>query len=371
MEYKATAFQGKTGRVGGTVRVQSGSVYFESDHGNSVLPVSGLQLKRGGASNRLIFLSNPSAPQVSIYTSEAGILDDLKAYPAVASQVAKIQRSRTKLKAGYIAGALITALLIYGSYIGVGLVYEAAIDSIPVSWEEKLGETIARQIRVQSGDLQSPDVQKAVDQMTKPILEVVDSPYDYKFYVTKDSQVNAFALPGGYIFVNSGLILEADRTEEIQGVLAHEIAHVERRHGLRALVRKAGIFITISFLFGDTEGLFAVLADQGGFLLSQAYSRDLEREADSLGLKYLNQAGIDPTGLLSFFERLKEIEEKMKAESEDGVDMNALSILNTHPATDERIESLKEQIKKSGIQGNYRKNQVDIQKLKDRIRNSI
>lgn len=372
MEYKATAFQGTTGRVGGTVRIQNGSLHFESEGGNSVIPLSGLNMKRGGASNRLIFLSNPATPQVTIYTQDARILNELKEVTSLASDVSKIQTARTKGKIGYLIAAIATIVMVYLAYIGVGIIYETTVESIPVQWEQKLGETIAKQFRAQSGQIDDPVVQDSVNTMTRPLLEAVDSQYDYHFYITKDTQVNAFALPGGYVFINSGLLLEAERPEEVMGVLAHEMAHVEKRHGLRSLIRRAGIFIAISALFGDAEGLFAVLADQGGFLLSQAYSRDLEREADSKGLEYLSRANVDASGLLDFFERLKSIEEKLNEESENStIDVNALSILNTHPATDERISDLKEQLQNLNTAQKNQKIQVDMQNLKSRIRNIL
>src|SRR5690606_38514769 len=157
--------------------------------------------------------------------------------------------------------------------------------------------------------------------------------------------------PGGYIVLNAGLILEADSASELLGVLAHEITHVREQHGVRGLIQAAGNFAVIQALFGDVSGVLATVAGAAPLLLNQSYSRGFETQADVQGLELLEKAGIDPHGLVTFFEKLIEQEKKRLAEIEDAdtrdLVSGAMDFLSSHPATEKRIEALKERIKDS------------------------
>jgi predicted Zn-dependent protease len=141
-----------------------------------------------------------------------------------------------------------------------------------------------------------------------------------------DSQeVNAFALPGGFVTVNMGLLRAAESGEEIAAVIAHEIQHVERRHGTRRILRELGGTMVLWAVFGGTD------IQAPAFLLGQAigmkYDRDQETESDTLGLELLKKADVDPRGMASFFERLA-------AESP----LNPPELLSTHPDPGNRAE---------------------------------
>src|SRR5206468_5365206 len=112
-------------------------------------------------------------------------------------------------------------------------------------------------------------------------------------------------VPGGQVFIFSGLLDSVKRPEELAGVLAHEIAHVTRRHSLRNIISSAGLWLTLSALFGDTKGLTSILTDGSQFLLNQKFSRDFEREADDTGWDYLVAANVDPRGMIDFFATIK------------------------------------------------------------------
>ncbi|MFQ5561398.1 MAG: M48 family metallopeptidase, partial [Nitrospinota bacterium] len=155
-----------------------------------------------------------------------------------------------------------------------------------------------------------------------------DSRFVYRWFVAKQPELNAFAAPGGVVVVFSGLLKSIRTPEELAGVLAHEIAHAELRHSLLLLVKNLGIRALISFTIGDFSG--GALTEALAGLTELKFSRDAEREADLDGLRRLQEAQIDPRGMVSFFELM----EKKSS-------LNPPEILSTHPAPKDRLETLR------------------------------
>jgi len=155
------------------------------------------------------------------------------------------------------------------------------------------------------------------------------SAYQYEFYVADDASVNAFAMPGGFIVINSGLLALADNAEQVAGVIAHEIQHVEKRHILNGMVKSAGLMATASLVFGDLSGV----ASLGSALIKYKFSREHEREADIEGLKALVVSGISPIGMRDFFRKMSE-KETLNVEW-----------FSSHPANNDRYMSLDAAIK--------------------------
>lgn len=300
------------------------------------LPTEGLQVRCGGANDRLVFLSHSTQPDWSLYTPDRTILRHpvLASNPAIAAQLG---RARLKRRIGWYILAGIAAVFVLGCF-GVWLARPAIVDfavaRIPVSWEKKMGETAFAQIRMQTTLIEDRSLLQPLEQIAQPLLQSIPNPpYKFQLHLAKEPVPNAFALPGGHVVVNSGLIVDAKRPEEVAGVLAHEIAHVMRRHSLRNLVSNIGLSIIMQTLFGDFEGLLGFIADNSSFLLRQSFSREYEHEADNLGWDYLMRANIDPSGLKDFFERLREKGPPPALE-------RSLAIMSTHPATDARIREL-------------------------------
>ena len=124
-----------------------------------------------------------------------------------------------------------------------------------------------------------------------------------EFFIIEADEVNAFALPGGKIVIHSGLLTRAESWEEVAGVLSHEIAHVTQRHHIRGVISKLGVFTIVSFLIGDGTAVAATISEMGGQLESLAYSRSFEKEADNKGWDFLEQANINPEGMIVFFQK--------------------------------------------------------------------
>lgn len=202
------------------------------------------------------------------------------------------------------------------------------VNKIPVKYEEKIGDIALKQL-VSSNELNNTKIKSAIEEIGKQLeSKSTNNQYKFKFYIVKDNQVNAFALPGGNVVVFTGLLKKADSPEEVAGVLSHELQHVYKRHGLKRLVKSFGLQALGTIFLGDISGAI----NQAGIQLTALkFDRDEEREADKLGMDLMYESGINPKGMISFFKKLKETEK---------FSSSLISFLSTHPDTDERIENL-------------------------------
>ena len=338
-------FGGKT--VNGQVKVQNGNIEFEHAGGRAALPLSGLQARLGGNNNEHLFFQHPSQPDWTISTRSLDILQHpvLRADP----QFAHLKRTQAKSGRGWriaVAALLFVCALFVGLLALVFLqkdrIINAVAEKVPVEWERTLGETVFAQVKAQGKIIDDPERARRVKAITDRLLPVVKaSGYEFTFHIMQDTNVNAFAIPGGHVVIHTGLLDAASRPEEVAGVLAHELAHVTRQHSVRQMIGSAGVFLLVQALLGDASGLTAVLADGSRYLLQQKYSRDFEREADDTGWQYLLDARIDPRGMIDFFQKLKTAQENIPG----GAVMESMSFLSTHPATQERIQRLEEKWK--------------------------
>jgi Zn-dependent protease with chaperone function len=337
------------------------------------LPLLGLQLKLGGASDRLLFFSHPDVPDWQFYTSDLRVLHApaLIAHPA-AGAVREANR-RHKLTflgalAAILAAFIFGALLIYWSLDGLSGVVARRL---PASWEQKLGESVIAQYRLEHEFLAGSTAQPLLQPLTQPLLAALgETRYPMKFHLVDDPALNAFALPGGTIVINTGLVLSAQRADELQGVIAHEISHVTEQHGIRTVMRSAGVFVVVQALVGDASGLLAVLANAGPVLANQAYSRDFEREADDLGYTLLRKARIDPRGMADFFrlvlaEEKKQIE-KIEDERSRELFKKTKGFLSTHPETEARITDIETRLK-ADAGSHWRNDQAAFLALKQAV----
>jgi predicted Zn-dependent protease len=352
--YPAHAFHTSLpgGRASGELRVFAGSFEFRSGEHVMTAPLAGAQLKLGGASDRLVFLSHPEAQDWSIYTSDRSILDDpaLASAPELIASLRAIRRKRANAAAKLVIAAAVVLGAPLALLANMGSLTALAARQIPPAWEETLGETAFGQYRIQADIIDDERTRALLHPLTDALTGAIGpSPYRFQFHIARDPALNAFALPGGYIVMHSELILRAESASELLGVLAHEIAHVTEQHGTRNLIASAGAALTIQALLGDASGLLSAVATAAPFLLTQKYSRGFEREADRAGFELLQRAGVDAAGMLSFFEKVKADEEKTaaKAREELGEGAGALltatpEFLSTHPATDARIEAMRQ-----------------------------
>jgi beta-barrel assembly-enhancing protease len=208
--------------------------------------------------------------------------------------------------------------------------------------ERRIGEQVVRDIRFRDpAYLDDPEVADYLNTLGAQIVHANPAArQDFEFFAMHDNVVNAFALPGGFIGVNTGLINLADTESELASVLAHEVAHVSQRHIARGLGQDQQMQMPVlaalaaALLLGrahpDLASGAMVAAQAGAVQTSLAYSRDFEREADRVGLQTLEAAGFDPRAMAVFFEKLQR---SMRVSDDSSVP----GWLRTHPMTVERI----------------------------------
>ncbi|MGD2096777.1 MAG: M48 family metalloprotease [Desulfobacterales bacterium] len=222
---------------------------------------------------------------------------------------------------------------------------------LTVSEEEKLSRSILNYIYSHYEIIDDPVIAGYVNQVGNRIVSAIEDPiFDYQFHVINVDTYNAFAIPAGYVFIHSGLIAAMDNEDELAGILAHEIAHVNARHISQKIERSkkigwatlagvaAGVLIGVA---GGAEAGQAVTqgSQAAGAAAELSYSRDNEIQADQLGLIYLNDAGYDGAGLLKI---LKKMRSKQWFSTEQ-----IPTYMRTHPAIDERITYLDSQLNSS------------------------
>lgn len=206
--------------------------------------------------------------------------------------------------------------------------------------EIALGKSLAQQVEQQSRIIQDPVISEYVNRVGQNLVRNSDAQVPFTIKVVDSDEVNAFALPGGFFYVNTGLILAADTEAELAGVMAHEIAHVAARHGTRnATKAELANWMTLPLIFlGGPIGMGVQSA--AGLLIPMKFlqfSRGAEREADFLGLQYLYKTGYDPQAYVDFFEKIQSREK-----SRPGSLAKAFS---THPPTGDRITASEDEIR--------------------------
>lgn len=363
------------GRASGEVLIGSDAVQFRSDKGDFDLPLAGLKIELGGASDRLIFFSHPAQPQVTIHTPVLSILNHpvLANNPAFAAQRKKLQATRRRgwlLLLGF-TGVVIAGLL--GLFLARGSLVRTAAKVVPVDWEIKTGDALLEQVIAGKRIIKDPALEAQLKLITDPLVaSLKDNRYPFKFHVVEDPMLNAFALPGGNLVIHSGLLLAADSPEEVAGVLGHEIAHVTQRHSVRSVISSAGLFLVVQTLLGDVTSIVAVLANNSAFLLDRKFSRDFEREADEQGWEYLLAANIKPEGMITFFQKMHEEEQRLRKKVEETTSVDTegamFKALSTHPATDERMKSLQAKWDKLEQKTGYRTFDLNYAAFKDSLR---
>lgn len=209
--------------------------------------------------------------------------------------------------------------------------------------ERQLGESIMREIRADPSYFDDAEAADYINNVGNRIASLAPGArQEFEFFLIRDTQINAFALPGGFIGVNTGLILAAQSESEMAGVVAHEVAHVTQRHISRMIAQQeqstlanlAVLAAAILLARVDSQaGQAAVMFGQAGIVQSQLnFTRANEREADRVGLQMLEQSGFDPRGMAVFFDRLQRATRLYGA--------GAPSYLRTHPLEYERIADI-------------------------------
>ncbi len=295
-------------------------------------------LELAGATGKMLFIKFDGG-KITLFTESPLILDLLK-QTVLLRKVEKIllqkqQASRNgwMLWGGLLAGIVVVGL---GLFASIQSISGRLVGFIPIEADVKLGAFVGEAM-----DKEGPEVKEAV--IVQPVQQIVDKltanieeAWAFDVHVIDADIQNAYALPGGYIVVYTGLIEDTERPEQLAGVLAHEISHVTQRHGMGRILEAAGVALVFDMLLGNVEGMVAFGAEIFSASAVNAYSRDSETDADVEGLNLMVEAGIDPTGMVEFFQIMEQEEDEL-------TEMIPLW-MRSHPEHEERIVVLQAKI---------------------------
>ncbi|HEX7151299.1 MAG TPA: M48 family metallopeptidase [Thermoanaerobaculia bacterium] len=237
----------------------------------------------------------------------------------------------------------LVALLSLGTFGCGGSGGNFNLISIEEEWQlgQQLSQDIARQVRINN----DPALNNYVTQLGRRIVArtpMANMPW--QFHVVDDPAINAFAIPGGHVYVNTGLIANSGTASELAGVMAHEISHVIARHSTEQMSRQYGLSIVAGLVLGQNPGALSEIAAQivaGGALAR--FSREAEREADELGIRFMAEAGYNPMGMAAMFRTLMAQQQRSPSSVEQ--------FFSTHPTTDERVRDAEKRAQQIGNRG--------------------
>ena len=276
-----------------------------------------------GEALRTLYLKEAALIRAFRQAAPPGLLNQVE---ATADQVRRARMSRRTWLLSTVTGL---ALLVVGLWFGADAIVALAVDRIPVEWERQIGESAKAEFLAGHQVLHEGPAVEAVQEITKRLTEQIPSnPYRFEVTVVRSETVNAFALPGGFVVVFTGLLKKAESPDEVAGVLGHELNHVLHRHGLQRTVKTLGLVAVVSIFLGNRDGLVGLAKQLGIELISLKFGREQETEADLDGLRLVHRARIAPEGIVRFFERLSE------------ADKLHVELLSTHPMSAARAERL-------------------------------
>jgi predicted Zn-dependent protease len=213
---------------------------------------------------------------------------------------------------------------------------------IPTESEIEIGKEVVKDVESQERVLNNPQVQNYVSNVGRKIANVCDrKDVKYSFKVLDSNEINAFACPGGFIYIYKGLMKQMDNEAQLAAVLAHEVGHVVARHSMKRLQAAYGYSILMEVALGDKLSQTAQqMVNAAAGLILLGYGRDNEYEADDYGILYTKKAGYNPKGMIQIFEKFKQMEGKPPSTFE--------KLLSSHPPARDRINNGNKEIQKVG-----------------------
>lgn len=304
---------------------------------NETVPFTALAVEAGGFDHdQLVVKWERDGVGRRVYLKDPALIVSFRRFaaPELMAHLERTAESVRRARQGRRTFLLVSAgsvlALVLTLWLGFDTLVRVAVNRIPVEWEQAIGESARREFLAGQTVVKEGPAVAAVQEVTKRLTDqILQNPYRFEVTVVRSDVVNAFALPGGYVVVFTGLLKKAESPEEVAGVLGHELNHVLLRHGLERIVKTLGLVAVVSILVGDQSGLIGLAKQLGIELVTLKFGRDQETQADLSGLRLLHRAKISPDGMIRFFERLSE-SDKLQVE-----------MLSTHPMSGARAERLK------------------------------
>jgi predicted Zn-dependent protease len=246
--------------------------------------------------------------------------------------------------------------------IGKRDINKGSIQFYSIEKEVAIGRQLSAEVDRSSKIINDPIVTEYINRVAQNIVLHSDSKVPFTIKVVDSQEVNAFALPGGFLYVNRGLLEAADNEAEVAGVIAHEVSHVAARHGMEQ-ASKGELFnyLSIPLIFFGGIGGYAIRQGLGLAvpLTFLKFSRGAEKEADRLGAQYMWAAGYDPNALITFFEKLQAKNKKKPG--------TLSKLFSTHPMTGDRITEVRELVARFPDRGEYQLSSSEFGQVKSRV----
>jgi predicted Zn-dependent protease len=325
--------------VGGRIVFEGWKLRFESESVMLAIPLVRLRIEREESGAAGIAFCDAQDPEWVVHVPQEEILEQapLLQQPHTRGQILALQsgadlKHRLKVIGVFLAG-FATLAMVASSLMG--MMVSTVVARIPVEWEKDFGDKVMAELREKETFIEDAHMQTNLMRAVAPLLRTVPTnSLGFKFYLMKHELPNACALPGGSVVVTTGLMELAERPEEIAGVVAHEVAHVNKRHVFRKIISSYGPYLLCRLFMRDNSGLLGILAGSSQLLVCQSFSQEYETEADAVGWQYLVDAHIDPRGMPDMLHRLQE--------HYDSLHLGNLvpEAFSSHPATEKRIRRL-------------------------------
>ena len=285
-------------------------------------PGEEVRLERGG-----------EFPEVLLIPSPAFLANLHRVTPEMAGRFHGPARRWTRIRVTVLAALGVVGLTAALYLWGIPAMASLVAARVPPSWEERLGRSVVEHLAPPARRCADPAREPAIQEIVATLLAPLpSSPYRFQILVVDNPAVNAFAAPGGHVVLFRGLLERTRSAEELAAILAHEMQHILRRHATRALLQHVSTGLLLAAMTGDASGIMAFGLESARFLGQLRYSRQNEEEADAGGMRMLLAAGVDPAGMIAFFEVLK-------GEGRKG--LSPPTYLSTHPSTEARIARLR------------------------------
>jgi Zn-dependent protease with chaperone function len=321
----------------GRVSVDRWQLHFQSELGSVEMPLSRLQIDAGESSE--ILLSDPEQPDWLVYTLDTRLLKQqaLLQQGSTRSQIRFLRHKedtsrRVKITAWCLGGFAALALIMF--MMG-GILVNVLAARVPPQWEQEIGDEAMAELQATETFITDPKHLARLNQAVKPLLAALPTNHiHYQFYLIDEREPNAHALPGGHVVVTMGLLEFADTPEQVASAMAHEIAHVNRKHHIRTALASLGPVILCRLCMSSDNTVVRSLGGSSELLITRGFSQAHELEADATGWDYLVAAHINPHASIELLTKLKLEEDRRK-------DADLMpQAFSTHPATAKRVRIL-------------------------------
>lgn len=292
-----------------------------------------------------IYFNDPSRPDLKIFTSDQSILNHpaMRQAGQVQAQVTNVLGRRELTRAVRLTAYFIIACVLATWFCSVALSFmsRTLAAQVPMEWEDSFGRAHVDELQQEGMLIDDTNQIAQLTALAQPLIKVLpENRRNLKFYILKDADPNAFALPGGYVVVHEGLLQMVDTPEQLLGVLAHEIAHETQRHLIREKIAAAGPLVIFGVFLHSRSGAGNLVAMGSGLMIYEGFSQEYESEADAVGWDYLVEANIDPRGMIQTFQKLKMMEDGMKHRH------SMPQAFSSHPELSKRIDRLESKWRK-------------------------